>query len=235
MSSTRGKPKPELRLDWCSYEAAKYAVEHWHYSGRMPIGRMVRVGVWEAGEYVGCVLFARGSNPSISSVIGLDMVEVCELVRVALREHGTPVTRIVSIALQMLKQKAPGLRAVVSYADPAQGHVGAIYQAGNWCYVGATLPSLEHWHEGRWKHNREVTGGAFGQARKVVDYSRLPKRQKPGKHKYLMPLDREMAKQIEPLRKPYPKRTPDRGTSGSQPEAGGASPTRALQTTTGQE
>lgn len=25
-------PKPELRLDWCSYQAAKYAVEYWHYS-----------------------------------------------------------------------------------------------------------------------------------------------------------------------------------------------------------
>jgi hypothetical protein len=25
--------KPVLKLDWCSHAAAKYAVEHWHYSG----------------------------------------------------------------------------------------------------------------------------------------------------------------------------------------------------------
>ena len=28
-----------------------------------------------------------------------------------------------------------------------------------------------------------------------------------GKHKYLMPLDRKMRKQIAPLAKPYPKKT----------------------------
>ena len=27
--------KPTLKLDWCSHEAAKYAVEHWHYSKRI--------------------------------------------------------------------------------------------------------------------------------------------------------------------------------------------------------
>jgi len=28
--------KVELKLDWCSYEAAKFAVEHWHYNANPP-------------------------------------------------------------------------------------------------------------------------------------------------------------------------------------------------------
>ena len=44
--------KPELKLDWCSYQAAKYAVEHWHYSRSMPAGKAVRMGVWEEDEYI---------------------------------------------------------------------------------------------------------------------------------------------------------------------------------------
>lgn len=50
------------------------------------------------------------------------------------------------------------------------------------------------------------------------------------KHKYLFPLDDAMRKQIEPLRKPYPKR--ERGETDNAPdtnqETGGASPTRSL-------
>ena len=45
--------KVDLRLDWCSYEAAKYAVEHWHYSKRMPKSKLAKIGVWEDGEFIG--------------------------------------------------------------------------------------------------------------------------------------------------------------------------------------
>jgi len=48
------------------------------------------------------------------------------------------------------------------------------------------------------------------------------------KIRYLMPLDDEMRKQIEPLRKPYPKR--DKQAIGSyQEHSGGAAPTVTLQ------
>ena len=52
--------KVDLRVDWCSYEAAKYAVEHWHYSRSMPVGKLLTVGVWENGEFVGAVIYAWG-------------------------------------------------------------------------------------------------------------------------------------------------------------------------------
>jgi trehalose 6-phosphate synthase/phosphatase len=39
--------KPVLKLDWCSHEAAKYACEKWHYSGRVPTSKSARIGVWE--------------------------------------------------------------------------------------------------------------------------------------------------------------------------------------------
>lgn len=46
------------------------------------------------------------------------------------------MTRIVSIALKMLKKLCPGIRVVVSYADRDQGHEGKIYRAGNWINHG---------------------------------------------------------------------------------------------------
>ena len=204
MSSSR----PELVVDWCSYQAAKYAVMHWHYSRRMPVGKLVRIGAWENGQFIGAVLFARGNTPTLGNRFGLEQTEVCELVRVALTEHQSTVTKIVALALRMLAATNEGLRAVVSFADPAEGHLGKIYQAGNWLYTGQSEPSWQWLHEGRWKHNREITSGAFGGIRKVANYTLLPKRQTLGKHRYVYPLDRAMRRQIAPLAKPYPKRGP---------------------------
>lgn len=226
--------KPELRLDWCSYEAAKYAVEHWHYSQRMPMPPLVRVGVWEGSDYIGCVLFGRGATQNLGRPYGLGPTEVCELVRIALCEHRAPVSRIGTIALKMMQRANPGLRLVVSFADPSEGHHGGIYQAMGWLYSGMSAPDKSYWYEGRWQHSREIRGGAFGQGRKLADYSHLPTRVAAGKHRYLFPLDKAMAAQIEPLRQPYPKRADvvQRVEQQGPPADGGANPTRPLEVTT---
>jgi len=53
--------KVDLRLDWCSHAAAKYAVEHWHYSKTMPVSKRVNIGVWEGEKFIGR-LFLRGAQ-----------------------------------------------------------------------------------------------------------------------------------------------------------------------------
>jgi hypothetical protein len=42
--------KADLRIDWATHAAAKYACENWHYSGCMPVGKLVKVGAWESGK-----------------------------------------------------------------------------------------------------------------------------------------------------------------------------------------
>lgn len=198
--------KVDLRVDFCSHEAAKYAVEKWHYSRTMPVGKLIKVGAWEDNQFVGCVIYGRGGNQFLGQQYGLEQVQVCELVRIALRDHVTPVSQITTQTIKMVKSDNPGMRLIVSFADQRQGHHGGIYQAMNWIYVGRGQGTFEFFHNGKWKHNREITSGAFGKGRKILDYSSLPKRESPGKHKYLYPLDRAMRRQIEPLAKPYPKR-----------------------------
>ncbi len=219
----------DLRVDWCDYKAAKYAVMHWHYSRRMPIGKIVKIGVWENGLFIGCVLFARGNTPTLGNTYGLGALEVCELVRIALHEHLSPVSQVASKSISLLRSLNPELRLIVSFADPTHNHNGAIYQAMNWIYTGKSEPSWQWFHDGRWKHNREITSGAFGGKRQVENYAVLPKRQTLGKHRYLYPLDRAMRKQIAPLAKPYPKREPcgqgvEGDASGVQSEGAGSIP-----------
>jgi hypothetical protein len=119
--------KADLKLDWCSHEAAKYAVEKWHYSGRVPKSKLAKVGVWESGKFVGCVIFGVGATPEIAKPFGLVATQVVELVRVALSNHRAAVSRIIAIALKIVHKANPGLRVVVSFADSSQGHHGGIY------------------------------------------------------------------------------------------------------------
>lgn len=230
--------KPVLKVDWCTHEAARHAVEKWHYSRRMPMPPLVKIGAWEDGKYIGCVLFSRGANQNIGAPYGLTQTECCELVRVALRDHAAPVTRIVAIALRFLRKNAPGIRMVVSYADPSEGHHGGIYQGGGWTYVGRSSESTQYLQDGRWKHSREIRYGAFGQGKRTLlagkpAWHGLPSRNVPGKHTYLMPLDDAMRVKIAPLSKPYPKKITRVGSADSgtaAPTAGdGASPIPTLQ------
>ncbi len=218
-----------LHLDWCSYEAAKYAVEHWHYSGTLPVSKMNSIGVWEDKKYIGAVLFALGATPTLGKRYGLGIFECCELVRVALTNHASPVSRIVSIAIKMMKKKNSGVRLIVSFADPYHGHVGGIYQAMNWIYTGETS-EVSTWEVGgRIIHRRAYTGVNYG-APKMQLPVHAEKIILPPKHRYLYPLDDAMRRQIEPLRKPYPKRGLGETDSAREtnPETGGASPTSPL-------
>ena len=106
--------KVDLRVDWCSYQAAKYAVEHWHYSERMPKSKIVHIGAWENGNFIGCVLFNVSANNNLGKPYGLSAQEVVELVRIAMREHKSTITKIVSISIGMLRRQSPGLRLIVS-------------------------------------------------------------------------------------------------------------------------
>lgn len=92
--------KALLKLDWCDYKAAKYAVQHWHYSKSLSAAKNVFVGVWENSNFIGVIVFGRGANNQIAKPYGLEQTEVCELTRVALTKHINPVTRILAIAIK---------------------------------------------------------------------------------------------------------------------------------------
>lgn len=227
--------KTQLRLDWASHEAAKWAVEHWHYSCSMPSPPVVKLGVWENDDFIGAVLFSRGASSALGGPYGLKMTEVCELTRVALSAHVTPVTRIIAIAIRVLCIHSPGLRLIVSFADPNHAHHGGIYQGGNWIYTGTTPRSVEYIaNDGKRWHTRQVSvkgyNKQYGEYRRVPKPEDLCKIDLLGKHRYLMPLDDSMCQQVKSLAQPYPKRAKHSGDAvGSQSAEGGSIPTCTLQ------
>ena len=196
----------DLRLDYCNNKAAKHAVMRWHYSaGRCPPSSLVqnrRVGI---GPIRRCNSLRRRGEQAYRAAIQIERyADVCELVRVALapasaRKH--PTSKCVAISLRMLKRQSPGLRLVVSYADAGQGHVGTIYQATNWIFIGAATQSYLK-IKGKVVHPRTLYDryGPGGQSlpwlRKNVDPNAQRVKQAM-KLKYIMPLDQEMREKLD--------------------------------------
>lgn len=196
--------KADLVIDWATHAAAKHACQHWHYSKSLPVGKLIRIGAWESKRFVGVILFAWGMNKSLGAPYGLAMNQCCELVRIALRDHKAPVTRMVALALKLVRKQSPGLRLIVSFADPEQGHTGGIYKAGNWIYTGQSAAGYEWRLNGKRLNKRAYTGHNFGNPKLAVPAG-ATKHKLQGKHRYLMPLDHDMRQQVLPLAKPYPR------------------------------
>lgn len=226
--------KAALKIDWCSYDAAKFATLRWHYSRSMPSAKTARLGVWENGKFIGAVVFAWGANLRLAGEFGLKMTECAELCRVALTKHETPVSKIISIAVKMLKRAMPGLRLIVSYADPGHKHVGTVYQAAGWIYVGESIGASSVVLNGKLTHRRTINStyrtSAISWLRANVDPEARAVQTKP-KHKYLWPLDDEMRKKLLPMKKPYPKRAASKDIVAPEVHSGeaGEAPSAALQ------
>lgn len=223
----------DLKLDWASYDAAKYACENWHYSKVIPVGKLVKVGVWENGAYIGVVIFGRGANNNMLKPFGLNADEGCELVRIALTQHHTPVSKIMALAIKFLAKSNQGLKLIVSYADADQNHHGGIYQATNWIYSGlmnaGTMGAFII--KGKKTHPKSVHSKGVKQSIAEVRKHLDPKATvfyTKGKHRYLMPLNKKTKESIISLSKPYPKRAKKQELE-SPSNLGGAIPTCTLQ------
>jgi hypothetical protein len=214
--------KPELRIDWSTNDAAKFACLNWHYAKAVPVGKLVKVGVWENKKFIGCVLFGCGANKNMPKPYGLGQDECVELVRVALTKHDTPVSKIMMWAIKFLNKSNPGIRLIVSYADLDSNHHGGIYQATNWIYEGLFgKDSVSAFIiNGKKTHRKSIDSlgvkQSISEVRRCLDPNAKEFRTK-GKHKYLMPLDKDMSAKIQPLAKPYPKRV-KQAMTGDQPE-----------------
>jgi hypothetical protein len=220
------KCKPTLKLDWVGHDAAKYACENWHYSGCVPKSKLVKIGVWENEIFKGVIIYGVGATSDLVKRYGLKKNEGCELVRIALRDHFFPVSKMLAISIKMIKRNFKNIRLIVSFADPEQGHHGGIYQATNWIFSGYSQASDEYIYKGkRWQ------GRSFRNKYKGMEKHKDVKIVKgSSKIRYLMPLDNDIKKVcMNHSAGKYPKRHEHESNAPDhQSGEGGAVPTMSL-------
>lgn len=196
-----------LKLTLASKSAMQMACRRFHYSRSIPSAPF-GYSVFEDETWCGVVIFGKGANRHIASQFNMHQGEVCELVRVALNGKQSKTSQVVSCALRLLKKDAPLVRLVISYADSAQGHLGILYQATNWYYIGTDAQIARILIRGKPTHMRTVNSryptASLEWVKKNVDpYAEFVP--SPPKHRYLYPIDPSLRPFCESLKKPYPR------------------------------
>lgn len=96
--------------------------------------------------------------------------------------------------------------AVVSYADGFMGHVGYVYQATNFIYVGETKShDKEYFIDGKWVHAKVLTNRGISAPAKWAKENSINTRPPHPKHRYIYFTDKSLKKHLKYPKKPYPK------------------------------
>ena len=214
-----------MRLEIASKKAINYALMNFHYAKKIaPRAYDSAFSVFnEQNIWCGVICFGLGASPNIHSPFGLNSGEVIELIRVALNGKQSSTSKVISIALKLIKKKNPFVKLIVSFADKGQEHVGIIYQATNWFFIKDIKSSdTQYFVNNEWRHSKSIKPNL----KKIV-----PKRKASGKYKYIYPLDKTLIPLCKSLSKPYPKNAQEVNKDkhdASSIEIGGSNPTLAL-------
>ncbi len=179
-------------------EIRKFVETH-HYSRSVNGVKIAQCfAVLHGGALVGAVIFGQLSTTAWKR-FGETEAEVLELRRLVLLDAAgrNSESRVVGYCLRWIKRHMPVVSVVVSYADPAYGHLGTIYRASNFKYDGLT-PNDKGFYDpttGRTYHSRALRTKYKGKfkpfvvalreklARGVLQLTTLP-----GKHRYVFTL-----------------------------------------------
>lgn len=181
-----------------------------HYLHAYPGATKLAFGVFLGSSLMGAVTLGAGPSQVFRLVEGASRHDCMTLTRVWLSDDlpQNSESRVLAFIIRQVR-KYSAIKFLVTYADPAMGHVGIIYQALGWKYTGLSEPTpLYDLGDGHLRHPRSV-GASLGT--RSVRYLRkagfnVSTIEQAGKHRYILFLDRAWAHRILAPLLPYPRK-----------------------------
>lgn len=180
-----------------------------HYLHSLPGGTHLAFGVFVESRLLGALTLGVGPFNAYSMVEGARPDDCLTLTRLWLSDElpKNSESRILGIVIRSLKHHT-NVKFLVSYADPAQEHLGTIYQAANWVYTGLSQATpLYDIGDGKVRHSRSLSH-AFGShsvehfANHGIEAKLVPQ---AAKHRYMYFLDPTWRSGLQVAVHPYPK------------------------------
>lgn len=182
-------------------KAIDYACKNFHYAKRVPQIIYAYNVYNDNNEWCGVIVYGGGASRSLYKNLGLNSGELLELERVALNGKQKITSKALALSLKLLKKENPLCKLVVSFADTRQKHVGTIYKATNWIYLGKRkIGGYEYFYNNRWVHCRTI--GGLKNKKQIIE--NCPKRKNSDKFKYIYCFDNELKEKYKSLSLPYP-------------------------------
>lgn len=192
-----------MKLTKANSKAINYACKNFHYSKSIPTVQYAYNVYNNQEEWCGVILYGGGANNNLAKSFNLYNGEILELERVALNGKQEQTSKAVALSLKLLRKENPVVKMIVSYADHRQNHLGIIYQATNWLYLGQTITSdTQYYYNGKWTHERTINSKKNRNQLKKM----LPKRQNSNKFKYIYCFDKQLREKYLKEAKQYPNK-----------------------------
>lgn len=194
-----------MRLTKANSKAINYACKNFHYSKTVPSISHAYNVYNDKNEWCGVIIYGVGANPTISKQYSLKNGEVIELERVALNGKQEQTSKAVALSLKMLHKDNPIIKLVVSYADNRQNHLGIIYQATNWLFLGKSkISGIEYYYNNKWIHSRSLQHFSKEKIKRIQENCVF--RKSSDKFKYIYCFDKELRQKYLKETKPYPNK-----------------------------
>ena len=181
-----------------------------HYLHTMPAGTHLTFGVFDGASLSGAMTLGVGPTNGHRLVQGAGRDDCLTLTRFFLDDRlpRNSASRVLGIVMRMLRRHTT-LLFVLTYADPARGHTGAIYQAAGAIYTGLSEGTPLYVMGDRAARHSRSLGHAYG-TRSVaylhahnIDVRLVAQ---GGKHRYLFSLHHSVRERLTVPILPYPKR-----------------------------
>ena len=184
-----------------------------HYLHSMPAATRKCFGVYCEKALVGAVVFTSGARQGHNLLAAIKPQEMATLARLWLVDDlpKNAESRVIGFVLRYIRQHTDW-KLLLSYADPNAGHVGTIYQATGWLYLGQQEPSSYlDLGDGKLLHPRTVYerygSNAVGHLRRTgINATR---RTVAAKHRYAYVLHPAWRWRLRGMARPYPTKTPE--------------------------
>lgn len=191
-----------MRIVRANTKAIEYACKNFHYSKCVPTVQFGYNVYNDSDEWCGVIIYGGGANNNLAKSFGKNSGEVLELERVALNGKQEQTSKAVAMSLKQLHKDDPLCKMVVSYSDHRQKHLGTIYQATNWIYLGLVITTDDqYFYKGKWTHCRTIDSNPNSKELRKT----LPKRENSNKFKYVFCFDKKERKEYLKMALPYPK------------------------------
>ncbi len=175
------------------FSVAKRMLEREHYLHSFPGGTVLAFSVFYGSHLTGALTLGAGPAHAYWLVADAASKDCCALSRFWL-DGSLPkntASRILAVVTRLIRRPTT-LKFLITYADPAHGHTGTIYQATNWLYTGLSdATPLYDLGDGRPVHSRTLSqilgthsGAHFAKARIIVERVAVA-----AKHRYIFFLD----------------------------------------------
>jgi len=211
-TAVQGRPPrsilKSLVVEPCAAPVVRPLMAERHYLHSMPGVALACYAVRLSGELLGGVVFTAGARHAHRLLQGAAPRQVVTLARLWLADELPPnsESRVIGIVLRDLARRGRH-KLALSYADPAAGHAGTIYQASGWTYLGTTEAERYLEVDGVRVHPRSASerfgSGSVAHLRRTG--LRVACGMSPPKHRYAYFLDKRWRWRLRGTPVPYPK------------------------------